>query len=88
MFVLKIKLVLFKMWQTDSTEVNYFYLEMAYLSMLIITKAEKIYPCCWLTAVQNLKGKVFQPPQSLQTLGLVFFQEMLKSLRWYFHIRI
>lgn len=54
MFVLKIKFVLFKMWQTDCREVNFFCPRKAYLSRLIITKAEKIYPCGWFIAVQNL----------------------------------
>lgn len=62
MFVLKIKFVLFKTWQTDCRKVNFFCPQKAYLSRLIITKAEKIYPCCWLIAVQNLKGETFQPP--------------------------
>lgn len=68
MFVSKIKLVLFKMWQTGCTEGEFFCLEKVHLPSLIITEAEKTYLCCWLIAMQNVKGKVCQPTPSLQAL--------------------
>lgn len=73
MFVLKIKFVLFKMWQPDCTEVKFFCPQKSYLSRFIIKKAEEIYPCCWFIAVQNLKGKTFQPPIIPSDRSVCFF---------------